>query len=591
MGVPYAFVTATFKDTSGNPRASIEVLFEPLSTPYAADDEVATSTTLSVTTDEDGQIEAQKLLQGDYRVVVSDADAFTISVPGDSGTHDIGELTVALPAPSSGSSSGNQVSAPNVQGLFNKTRNVVHHLEGDDSMVYDKIAIFGEGPGTSNLWNTLLQFYYQTGYILCVGNTALSDLSANLENPPEKFYDCLGTKNYNGDLDDEEIYTEYFSFPPTPGGERYYKAELHHSVTESEPFIDLFVINSNPEEGDGNTQTSVQGNWLRTQLAASTARWKFVMFNQAPFASKAAYSFPGMDWPFAEWGADAVFCGGAKFYERLEKNGIPYFVVGTFADTPDTIGTPIVESRFTDASKGFLTCEFNEYSLRFYFVRDDGNVVDLVEKVHKDTNRISSNVVLAPAGGIVNTEMGISLDYGVADGKVQSHFSDYMRDSEGRLIYLDTAPSPEVVRANGWLKKCLFVVGDDPPAIYYWNKASSTVELWLPSGLSSISLFGGTRTQLAPPSFNPVDGTIAVSTLVFHIDPEEPDPDVVLWVSINGSDFGQQGTNPARLYFGSPKAGKTVIAAFASKVGFIDSEISFAQFGSLSDTFRFGTQI
>ena len=35
-----------------------------------------------------------------------------------------------------------------------------------------------------------------------------------------------------------------------------------------------------------------------------------------------------MRWPFAEWGASAVLTGHVHNYERLEHEGIPYFVNG-----------------------------------------------------------------------------------------------------------------------------------------------------------------------------------------------------------------------------------------------------------------------
>jgi hypothetical protein len=35
-----------------------------------------------------------------------------------------------------------------------------------------------------------------------------------------------------------------------------------------------------------------------------------------------------IQWPFSEWGVDAVFAGHAHLYERLFFDGIPYFVNG-----------------------------------------------------------------------------------------------------------------------------------------------------------------------------------------------------------------------------------------------------------------------
>ena len=35
-----------------------------------------------------------------------------------------------------------------------------------------------------------------------------------------------------------------------------------------------------------------------------------------------------VQWPYAAWGADAVIAGHDHMYERLQENGIPYFVNG-----------------------------------------------------------------------------------------------------------------------------------------------------------------------------------------------------------------------------------------------------------------------
>lgn len=601
MPIPFSYLTGLIKDAQGNPRANTEVLFQPLDTPFAYDNEVATSTLLSITTDVDGSIGTLKLLQGSYQVVISDADAYTITMPGDELTYPIDTVVVNLPDPVSSSSgrAGNQLTPANVQRLFQTTKNVVHHLNGDDAAEYDRLAVFGGGNGDADSLNTLQQ-HYEVSYFLCTGNMNLASALANfaqwIKGQPENtsehyFYSCLGSLNYSGDP--VEAVSEYTSVYEFEGNERYYKAtliyRLHQTGGDLE-MIDLFVVNSNAAEVDGNTQTSVQANWLRTQLSSSTARWKFVMFYDAPFASKSGYSFSAMDWPFGDWGADAVFCSGVGFYERLQKGGIPYFVLGTFRSTLETPGTAIAESRFNLSAKGFLTCEFNERSLRFYFINTEGRAYDLVERVHKDTNVISSNIRLAANSGLRNTENGLSLDFGVADGKALGSFDRFIQISESRFVQMDTIPTADFIRANGWLKKCMYLIGDDPPKIYYWNKASSTVEKWLPDGMSDVSLFSGARTKLVVPGFSP-DASPSLSTLVYHIDPDDPDPDVTLWISINGSEFSAQANNPAFIFFGNPKTGKTVISAFATKVGFIDSDISSIQYESLSDQFAFNIQI
>ncbi len=91
----------------------------------------------------------------------------------------------------------------------------------------------------------------------------------------------------------------------------------------------LFILNSNPSEPHGRTADSIQAEWLRQGLAASQAPWKLVILHHTPYTSSLRRA-PDTDlqWPFAEWGADAVLSGHDHLYERFVVDGLPYFVNG-----------------------------------------------------------------------------------------------------------------------------------------------------------------------------------------------------------------------------------------------------------------------
>src|SRR5678816_995945 len=92
--------------------------------------------------------------------------------------------------------------------------------------------------------------------------------------------------------------------------------------------VEIFALNSELEP-DGNTNGSVQAQWLQSQLSASTAPWKLVYCHAPPYSSGGVWgSQPYMQWPFADWGASAVLSGHDHLYERVLTNGIPYFVNG-----------------------------------------------------------------------------------------------------------------------------------------------------------------------------------------------------------------------------------------------------------------------
>lgn len=129
-----------------------------------------------------------------------------------------------------------------------------------------------------------------------------------------RFWPALG----NHDWFHVGAYLDYFTLP---GNERYYEVGYGR--------VHLFVLDSDPAEPDGITADSVQGRWLAAGLARSTAPYKLVFDHHPPFNSGATHgSSLEMQWPFAEWGATAVFSGHEHVYERLERDGVDYFVNG-----------------------------------------------------------------------------------------------------------------------------------------------------------------------------------------------------------------------------------------------------------------------
>ena len=131
-----------------------------------------------------------------------------------------------------------------------------------------------------------------------------------------RFFPALGNHDWRTGSIDPHL--DYFTLP---GNERYYDVVLGP--------VHFFILDSNEEEPDGRTADSVQAQWLRTQLAASTAPWKLVSLHHAPYSSGGQHGDNSdMQWPFAEWGVSAVLAGHEHTYERLHRDGIVYFVNG-----------------------------------------------------------------------------------------------------------------------------------------------------------------------------------------------------------------------------------------------------------------------
>ena len=131
-----------------------------------------------------------------------------------------------------------------------------------------------------------------------------------------RFFPTLGNHDWRAEA--LEPHYDYFTLP---GNERYYDFERGP--------VHFFILDSDHHEPDGRTQHSAQGQWFQETITASSAPWQLAFMHHPPFSSCAKYRNDAeMQWPFAVWGADAVFAGHAHLYERLREDGIPYFVNG-----------------------------------------------------------------------------------------------------------------------------------------------------------------------------------------------------------------------------------------------------------------------
>ena len=129
----------------------------------------------------------------------------------------------------------------------------------------------------------------------------------------------------------------YLSYFTLPGNERYYdfvRGNVH-----------FFAIDSDPNEPDGRDSSSVQAQWLKAGLAASSSRYNVVYFHHPPYSSSSYHgSEVIMQWPFREWGATIVLAGHDHTYERLYKDGFTYVVNGLGGKNIYAFGTPLPES-------------------------------------------------------------------------------------------------------------------------------------------------------------------------------------------------------------------------------------------------------
>ncbi|TMQ30281.1 MAG: hypothetical protein E6K70_24420, partial [Planctomycetota bacterium] len=143
-------------------------------------------------------------------------------------------------------------------------------------------------------------------------------------------------------------------------------------------FLQLFILDTDPNEPDGWDRISTQAQWLQGALASSTAPWKVVVMSFPPYSSGLEGSTGDLQLPFQAWGASAVVSGHDHFYERLiEDNNFPYFVVGTGGAGLEAPPASLIAGSKAQASAwGALKVDASPSQMTFSFVSTAGTVLD-----------------------------------------------------------------------------------------------------------------------------------------------------------------------------------------------------------------------
>jgi tartrate-resistant acid phosphatase type 5 len=201
--------------------------------------------------------------------------------------------------------------------------------------------------------------YYHDFIYPYTGNFGLGDTI-------NRFFPALGNHDEEGGG-----ITSFLSYFTLPGNERYYdfvKGRVH-----------FFCINSNPDEPDGVTDSSVQAVWLQSRLASSTSAYNIVYFHHPAFTSGMHGSTLYMRWPFKQWGATVVLAGHDHDYERLTEDGLPYIVAGLGGGPLYTIYNAIAGSQmFCSSFHGAILANANDDSISFDFIATNDSLVDHV---------------------------------------------------------------------------------------------------------------------------------------------------------------------------------------------------------------------
>ena len=180
-----------------------------------------------------------------------------------------------------------------------------------------------------------------------------------------RFFPSLGNVDWYGSS--SATHTDYFTLP---GNERYYDFEWGP--------VHLFALDSDNDEPDGVNSTSEQAAWFRDALAASTSVYNVVYFHHPPFSSGQHGGTSWMEWPFAEWGADAWLAGHDHDYERVQDpTGITGLINGCGGGGLRTFDDWESYSRVRFRERhGAQRVVADERSITFDFIDLDQNLVD-----------------------------------------------------------------------------------------------------------------------------------------------------------------------------------------------------------------------
>jgi Calcineurin-like phosphoesterase len=236
------------------------------------------------------------------------------------------------------------------------------------------------GTGVDNYDRTQTKYY---GEFIKVTNPA-SIYFAQFGNNVNRFYPCMGNHDFDiggGAGAAIPYWNAYFELP---GNERYY--------TFSKGPIDFFVLSSDSREPDSNTATGTQANWFNAAYAASSAKFKIVVFHHPPYTNPTTHANNAtmQAWNFQDLpGVTAVMNGHNHNMQRLElpRGGagvgtgagttVPHFISGAGGNSLYSItGTSPFNAFFNATDFGFLLVDVLDGSATFRFINAAGNVID-----------------------------------------------------------------------------------------------------------------------------------------------------------------------------------------------------------------------
>lgn len=183
--------------------------------------------------------------------------------------------------------------------------------------------------------------------------------------------------------------------------QRYFPRPPFYEVTAG--VVRLLFVDSNRAYGPG----SEQGAWILQRLDAAATdrragriRWIAVVHHHPAFSSSGHGSDPAVRRDlvplYEQFGVDVVFNGHDHDFERLESNGVTYYVTGGGGAPLYDMVAMLPESRVHAVTHHYLRVDASEKSFDVTAIDTDGNVLD---RASLDATRPRPGPVSAAADG------------------------------------------------------------------------------------------------------------------------------------------------------------------------------------------------
>jgi hypothetical protein len=256
--------------------------------------------------------------------------------------------------------------APSLEATatFEPTATLPAPTPDPNQIKFGVIGDFGSGNDNEKKVRDMLDDY-EVDFVTSVGDNcyiAFTDCPGNLERNWGDLIDSRRLLPTFGNHDAEWDFYELFTLPKYFG-------------VAQEP-VHMFFLNAYEGEFSPDSQ---QGQWLKQELEKSDQPWQIVFLHPAPYSSGELHgSYELAQWPFAEWGADAVIAGHEHNYERLHIDGIPYIVNGAGGGPLYNFGELLPESKKRIKEHGAMMVTVSHEHVSLVFADVDGNVLDTI---------------------------------------------------------------------------------------------------------------------------------------------------------------------------------------------------------------------